>query len=1363
VLRPLVRASVCLLLLSFPAHAGPIHSAAQKGDAATVCRLLAEDAGLANAKDAAGNSPLQWAALGGHLEAVRCLVEKGADVNAADGHSDTSLHEAAAADHGEVVAFLCEHGARIDHANYKRKTPLHLAATAGATAAVKALVTHGATLEARDEQGRTPLVLGAREKGGPEVARLLLAAGADVRARDDSGSDALELAAWRGYANVVDVLLDNKAPVPTEERPASQMLSFSAEGGLTRLFRLLVAQGADPTHPNTKKGTLLHDAAAGGSAEILADLIDKGLDVRAKDRYGWTPAHYAALEGREAALKTLLEKGADPNARNVMGQSPLNVAEEGGHAALKALLLARKADPGPVQFPVLKGDYAGQEPPGRTPKVFAPGIVSSIRGLHSTVAFSPDGNEAFWSPMDPKSPALLGMMRVKGQWTAPERASFSSAHRDDVPFFAPDGKRLYFLSTRPIPGHRKPGYENVWFVDRTASGWSEPRPLGREVNALEMHWQFSVDRTGSVYFGSHDPGGKGGGDIWVSRFENGRHRAPVNLGAPINTAQAEGEPFIAPDGTYLLFSRDMDLYVSFLRKDGGWTEPLPLGPGINTRAYELCPQVSADGRYLFFLSSRTGENAAFWVEAGFLEEMRKTARLQEPAVALSARLWERAEQAGVPAALELYRELRRRDPEGFRALPWDQELNRFGYRLDGLGRYAEAIEVFRLNVENTPEHWGPHDSLAEACMHAGLRDRAIEHYRRSVELNPKNQEGARFLFLLENYEKQTVRIPMRDGVKLFTQIYAPRDRARKHPVMLYRTPYGNPPYNPSTMRTGFGIAWKMAEEGTIFVFQDVRGTRLSGGTFVPMRPLRDPGTSGGIDESTDAWDTIEWLLKNVPHQNGRVGMRGNSFAGLYALMGALSRHPALVAVSPQAPPIDWFRGDDMHTNGALNLLMAANWLRTNGVVRAGPDEKEVPPVLDLRCPDLFTFFRQAGPLSTWNARYFKDRVPFWNDLMTHSTYDAFWKARNVLPHLSNLSAAVLMVGGWFDAEDPYGPVAAYSEIERRQPGNFSTLVMGPWYHGGWTRSDGERLGDVDVDSSEASRFFRLEVELPFFDHHLRGAKSPGLPEALVFDTGTAEWRSLAAWPPADVHPTAFYFRGNGLLDTDAPTGEAAFDEFPSDPARPVPFSPWIEREWNYRFMTADQRFAASRPDVLTYATGPLPEDLTVVGPVGAELFVSTTGTDADWVVKVVDVYPDDTPDYRGMPETTRMGGYQALVRQSVLRGRFRGSLETPEPFVPGRVERLAFDLPDVCHTFRKGHRLMVQVQSSSFPLYDVNPQRFVHIPSARTGDFQKALHRVYRGPGQLSSIRVQRLRQQAPRAAHEGVAVPLRTPFLEPG
>jgi hypothetical protein len=596
-------------------------------------------------------------------------------------------------------------------------------------------------------------------------------------------------------------------------------------------------------------------------------------------------------------------------------------------------------------------------------------------------------------------------------------------------------------------------------------------------------------------------------------------------------------------------------------------------------------------------------------------------RTKDSPVALSARLWERAGQAGVPAAIELYRELRRRDPEGFRALPWDQELNRFGYRLDSLGRYAEAIEVFRLNVENTPEHWGPHDSLAEACMHAGQRDRSIEHYRRSVELNPKNQEGARFLFLLENYEKQTLRIPMRDGVKLFTQIYAPRDRTKKHPVMLYRTPYGNPPYNPSTMRSGFGIAWKMAEEGTIFVFQDVRGTRLSEGAFVPMRPLRDPGESGGIDESTDAWDTIEWLLKNVPHQNGRVGMRGNSYAGLYALMGALSRHPALVAVSPQAPPIDWFRGDDMHTNGALNLLMAVNWLRTNGVVREGPDEKEVPPVLDLGCPDLFTFFRQAGPLSTWNARYFKDRVPFWNDLMTHTTYDAFWKARNFLPHLTNLSAAVLMVGGWFDAEDPYGPVAAYSEIERRQPGNSSTLVMGPWYHGGWTRSDGERLGDVDVDSSEAARFFRLEVELAFFDHHLRGAKSPGLPEALVFDTGTATWRSLAAWPPVDVLPTAYYFRGNGLLDTDAPTGEAAFDEFPSDPARPVPFSPWIEREWSYRFMTADQRFAASRPDVLTFATEPLPEDVTAVGPVGAELFVSTTGTDADWVVKVVDVYP----------------------------------------------------------------------------------------------------------------------------------------------
>ena len=730
-LKSLRRLTVCLSLLATPAFAGEIHSAAQMGDLATVRELLAKDAWLANARDASGNSPLQWAARGGHLEVVRCLVEKGADVRAVDARSETALHEAAAADRGDVVDFLVEHGAPIDQADYRKHTSLHLAAMAGATEAVKALVGHGAALEVRDEQGRTPLVVGARERGGPEVARLLLAAGADVRARDDDGNDALALAAWRGYADVVDVLLDHRAPVPTQERAASQMLSFAAEGGLPRLFRLLVAQGADPTRPNGKEGTLLHDAAAGGSAKILSDLIDRGLDVRAKDRFGWTPAHYAALEGREAALEMLLRKGADPNERNILGQSPLNVAEAGGHAALKTLLLAAKADPGPVQFPVLGGEYAGQAAPGKTPKVFAPGIVSSIRGLHSTVAFSPGGEEVFWAPMDPKSSALLHMKRVNGRWTAPEAATFSGAHRDDAPFFAPDGKRLYFLSTRPIPGHRKPGNENIWFVDRTASGWSEPSPLALEVNALEMHWQFSVDRTGSVYFGSQAPGGKGSGDIYVSRLENGRYRAPENLGAPVNTGQGEGDPFIAPDGSYLLFTRDLDLYVSYRQKDGSWTEPLPLRPGINTRAYELCPQVSPDGRYLFFLSNRTGENAAFWVEAGFLEEMRKTAHLPSAL----GRMQDALETGGVAAGQVRAKELLVA-PDRYR---FDENaFNALGYRYLQAGRMPEAVLVLETAATAFPDSWNAWNSLGEACLAAGERTRAEAAYAKSLALNPRD-------------------------------------------------------------------------------------------------------------------------------------------------------------------------------------------------------------------------------------------------------------------------------------------------------------------------------------------------------------------------------------------------------------------------------------------------------------------------------------------------------------------------------------------------------------------------------------------------------------------------------------------------
>jgi putative CocE/NonD family hydrolase len=709
---------------------------------------------------------------------------------------------------------------------------------------------------------------------------------------------------------------------------------------------------------------------------------------------------------------------------------------------------------------------------------------------------------------------------------------------------------------------------------------------------------------------------------------------------------------------------------------------------------------------------------------------------------ISSQLWKLVEKSGLPTSLQHYRNLRSQEPERFRTMPWDQELNNFGYKLDGAGRYTEAIEIFRMNVENYPNHWGPHDSLAEAYMHAGQREQAIEHYRKSVQLNPKNLDGTRFLFMLEHYEKQTVRIPMRDGNKLFTQIYAPRDRSGKHPVMFYRTPYGNAPYNESTLRTGFGMSWKMVEAGTIFVFQDVRGTFLSEGTFVQMRPLRNASNETGIDESTDAYDSIEWLLKHVPHHNGRVGMRGNSLPGMYALMAALSGHPALVAVSPQAPPIDWFKGDDMHTNGALNLLMAVNWLRTNGVVRTNPSDQERPSILEYPSPDLYTFFRETGPLSAWNEKYFKNRVPFWNDLMTHGTYDEFWKQRNVLPHLNNLHAAVLFVGGWFDAEDPYGPVAAYQELQKNQPKVKSSLVMGPWYHGGWTRYDGDRLGEVKTNSNEASAHFRANVELAFFNHHLREKAPLNLPKALIYDTGTCQWLSLPAWPPKEAIPTPFYFQGNGRLQTTPPGGKAGFDEFQSDPHKPIPFSPRIEPEWGYRFMTSDQRFASSRPDVLTYTSEPFSEDITLVGPVGADLIVSTTGTDADWVVKVIDVYPDDEPNFPKQSDATQMGGYQALVRQGIMRGKFRNSLESPEPFVPGKATRVAFDLPDVCHTVRKGHRLMVQIQSTCFPLYDLNPQRFMDISSARLEDFQKTIHRVYRSSDQASIIQVRSMRRE---------------------
>jgi hypothetical protein len=589
-----------------------------------------------------------------------------------------------------------------------------------------------------------------------------------------------------------------------------------------------------------------------------------------------------------------------------------------------------------------------------------------------------------------------------------------------------------------------------------------------------------------------------------------------------------------------------------------------------------------------------------------------------------------------------------------------------------------------------------------------------------------------------DYTKYEYRIPMRDGKRLFTAVYVPKDQGQPYPILLNRTPYTVRPYGVDQYKSDLGPSPLFGKAGYIFAYQDVRGRWMSEGEFVNMRP-HNPAKKGSldIDESTDTYDTIDWLLKHVPNHNGRVGLWGISYPGFYTAAGMIDAHPALKAASPQAPITDWFIGDDWHHNGALFLPHAFNFMANFGRPRPEPTKKPRPP-FDHETADGYQFFLRLGPLANANARYFKDDVAFWNEVMRHETYDDFWKARNLRPHLQRIRPAVMTVGGWFDAENLFGALETYRRVEATSPGICNILVMGPWRHGGWGRGDASSLGHVPFNA-KTGEFYREKIELPFFEFHLKDKGEFKHPEAWVFETGTNQWRRHDAWPPKDAQAKTLYFHAGGRLAFEPPAeSEArdAFDEYLSDPAKPVPFLDKIAIGMLSEYMVADQRFAARRPDVLVYETDVLPEDVTVAGPVQADLLVSTTGTDSDWVVKLIDVYPDDYPDPSPNPTGVRMGSYQQLVRGDVMRGKFRNSFEKPEPFTPGKPTSVRFTLQDCYHTFRAGHRIMVQVQSTWFPLVDRNPQTFVVIPEAKESDFRKATQRVYRSRDLASRVTV---------------------------
>ncbi len=581
-------------------------------------------------------------------------------------------------------------------------------------------------------------------------------------------------------------------------------------------------------------------------------------------------------------------------------------------------------------------------------------------------------------------------------------------------------------------------------------------------------------------------------------------------------------------------------------------------------------------------------------------------------------------------------------------------------------------------------------------------------------------------YIRANFTKREVMIPMRDGIQLFTAIYTPKDGTRKYPVLLNRTPYSCAPYGEKAYKTTFQNM-VLARSGYIFVFQDVRGKYLSEGTFMDVRPFNEQAGNGS-DEATDTYDAVEWLTKNLPAGNGRVGVYGISYPGFYSTMAILAGHPAIKAVSPQAPVTDWFIGDDFHHNGAFMLMDAFSFYSGFGKARPAPTTKSAQGFSDWNSADNYDFFLQAGALPNFNTRYLHDSIAFWNDLMQHPNYDAWWQARNPRPHLRSIKPAVLTVGGLFDAEDCFGAWQTYQAIEQQNPASASNrIVMGPWAHGGWGRTTGERLGNV-VFGQKTTDFYKTNLESKFFEYYLKDAGKMDLPEAYIFETGTNKWTTYPTWPPQNVTRQEFFFHEGGKLSTAMPPpiqeeayGSQLHDDYISDPNKPVPYTEDVHLRRTREYMTDDQRFAARRPDVLVYKTELLTAPLTVVGGVMADLRVSLENLlpinnklDADFIVKIIDVFPDTLS---GRENGVPLGGYQMLVRGEVFRGRYRLSFEKPEGFMPNTVTQVHFTLPDIAHTFLPGHRLMVQVQSSWFPLVDRNPQQFVNIYTAKDTDF----------------------------------------------
>jgi hypothetical protein len=597
-------------------------------------------------------------------------------------------------------------------------------------------------------------------------------------------------------------------------------------------------------------------------------------------------------------------------------------------------------------------------------------------------------------------------------------------------------------------------------------------------------------------------------------------------------------------------------------------------------------------------------------------------------------------------------------------------------------------------------------------------------------------------YVKAHYTKYEYRIPMRDGKKLFTSVYVPKDDSQKYPILMDRTPYSVGPYGEDAYKKSLGPSEEFQKAGYIFVYQDVRGRYMSEGEFVEMHPhIDEKKSSADVDDSSDTYDTIEFLLKHVPNNNGKVGIWGISYPGFYTSASIIDSHPALKAASPQAPMTDLFFTDDAYHGGAF--MLAANFgFYSSFKPMPEPSTPKNSLPFDFGTPDGYEFYLRAGNTRNLDKLYLKGTNFLFNDQLSHTTYDDYWKARDLSRHMKNIKCAVMTVGGWFDGEDLSGPFKTFHAIEQFNPGLPNSLVVGPWVHGGWVTTDGDHLGDVKFDA-KTSEYFRANIQFPFFEYYLKG-KGTGVPKAWVFETGTNVWRRYDSWPPAKAQTKTLYLHAGGKLSFDPPSEKESADEYVSDPAHPVPFINYMATAVPQRYMVDDQRFASRRTDVLVYTSEPLTEDVTLAGPVSPKLRVSSTGTDSDFVVKLIDVYPNDFPDDEaantskrviGTP-AVRMGGYQQLLRGEPMRAKFRSSWEKPEALPLGKMVEVNFSMPDVDHTFRRGHRIMVQIQSSWFPLVDRNPQSFVEIPDAKPEDFKKATERVFHQKDAASGVEV---------------------------